>query len=256
MRSKVDASHVLRPKRAARVIGKQGENTVSALAVPRGGATLCGFPDRGRNADGRAMRIIGRYILTGFVVTFFASLTVLTFVMSIGVLLKLTDLIALGVAWRPVLKVFGLAMPAALSFGIPVSLLATSLLMFSRLSADQEITAMKACGISMWSIVSRPLLFSLLLAVICLSINSYIAPMAVKMRRDAVAQLGMLSPLELLQEGRFIERFDGLSIHISRRARGELRGIRIIDSRDASFRREIQAESGTVTRSDEGRDLS
>ena len=201
------------------------------------------------------MRTITRYIVSSFFVTFLASLLVLTFVLSIGAVFRVTDLIARGVPWWPIFRIFLCAMPDALSIAIPIAVLASSLLVFSRLSADSEITAMKACGISMWSIVSRPAALSLALVAICLQNNNYLAPETHFIRRASAAQLGMQSPMELLDEGRFIEDFAGLTIYVGKRQHGLLHDIRIIDSREAGVRREIKASQGTVSVAENGKDM-
>ena len=51
------------------------------------------------------MRIINRYITFSFLLAFLVALVVFTFVMSIGLIFKATDLLARGVEWRPILKI-------------------------------------------------------------------------------------------------------------------------------------------------------
>ncbi|NIQ74338.1 MAG: LptF/LptG family permease, partial [Gammaproteobacteria bacterium] len=75
---------------------------------------------------------------------------VVTFVMSIGIVFKVTDLLAQGVAWKPMVRILFFGFPQAFALAIPVSTLTACLLLFGRLSADGEITAMKANGVSVW----------------------------------------------------------------------------------------------------------
>ncbi|MFC1498592.1 LptF/LptG family permease [Verrucomicrobiota bacterium] len=193
------------------------------------------------------MKTIHKHITVGFLVTFFATLVVLTFVMSIGVIFKITDLLARGVAWRSICYVFLCGLPPALAFSIPVSALTSSLLVFGRLSADGEITAMKACGISMRQIISPCLLVALLLMTLCIYINNELAPICHHARRQVIATLGTGSPMEFFEEeGRFIQDFDGLVIYIGKKKQDHFKDIRIYDLREAGVRREIQAEWGTI----------
>ena len=91
------------------------------------------------------MKIIHRYVAAVFLLSFLVTLVIVTFVISMGAVFKITDLLAKGVAWRSVLSMYLCGIPVALTFSITVSALTASLLIFGRLSADGEIAAMKAC---------------------------------------------------------------------------------------------------------------
>lgn len=192
------------------------------------------------------MRILHRHLFNSYLIAFFSTLLVITFVMSIGGLFKVADLLARGVAWRPIVQIFLLGLPPAISFAVPVSSLTACLLLFGRLSSDNEIGAMKACGISMWQIISRPLLIAAGMALVCLYINTEVAPRCHLLQRSAIARIGVESPLEFLEEGRFIQDFNGLKIFIGKRRGQELTNVRINDLRKPGIHREIRAMEGTV----------
>lgn len=193
------------------------------------------------------MKTLRNYITTAFLSTFLMTVAVFTFVVSIGGLFKLTDLVTKGVPPGPIVRVFLSGMPQALSFAIPVSAITATLLVFGRLSADSEITAMRACGVSVWRISGWLLPMSLLLALACVYINSELAPQSHYARRTAVAQLGMISPVELIEEGRTIRDFDGLSLYVERKKGNTLSNIRIFDQREEGRTREIKAVRGEVS---------
>ena len=193
------------------------------------------------------MRTLNSYISKSFLVTFLATVVVFTFVLSIGGLFKLTDLVAKGIPWQPIVKVFASGMPSALSFAIPISALTATLLVFGRLSADSEITAMKACGISLWQVMRWMLPVAFLMAALCLYINSELVPASHFARRSTVAALGSQNPVDLLEEGRPIQDFEGLTIYVGRKRGNELEDVRIYDLRNEGQKREIKAKRGMVT---------
>jgi lipopolysaccharide export system permease protein len=201
------------------------------------------------------VRIIRRYITTEFLTAFVVSIAVLTFVMSVGVVFKATDLLAKGGSWRAILLVLASGLPTTLTFSVPVSVLTSCLLVFGRLSADGEITAMRACGIGMWRIMQSPLLLSLLLAVLCVHVNGNLAPRGHQMRRALRQELLATSPVDLLEAGRFIQDFAGMTVYIGRKNGNELKDVRIYDLRTPGVKREVRAREGTVLMSDDGRDL-
>lgn len=201
------------------------------------------------------MRTIHRYTTSSFLVSFVLSVLVLTFVMSVGLIVKATDLLARGVDWQPILRVALYGIPASLSFSLPIGALVSSLLVFGRLSADGEVTAMKACGIGMHQIMAGPLAASACLAVLCVYINTELAPQSHFARRKVRADLGAMAPADLIQEGRWLRDFDGLSVYVGKKRGDTLHDVRVYDLRKEGIKREIVADTGSVGASKDGKDL-
>lgn len=183
------------------------------------------------------------------------TLAVFTFVLSIGLIFKITDLLARGASWRPILQIFVYSIPASLTYAIPIGTLVSSLLVFGRLSADSEITALKACGISIWRIVLSPIIISILFALLCLYVNNEIGPRGHFGQRKSVARLATESPLQLLEEGRFIRDFPGLTAYIGKKVGNEIWDVRISDTREGGIVRDIRAKHGIITTSTDGKDI-
>jgi len=201
------------------------------------------------------MRTIHRYTTTSFLTAFVVASVVLTFVMCVGLILKATDLLARGGYWQPIVRVALYGIPASLAFSMPIGALVSSLLVFGRLSADGEVTAMKACGIGMRQIVAGPLTAALCLAVACVYINTDLAPRSHFARRNLRASLGAVSASDLIEEGRWLRDFAGLSLYVGRKKGDRLHDVRVYDLRDSGLKREVLARSGVVRSGGEGRDV-
>ncbi|MDD4870535.1 MAG: LptF/LptG family permease [Kiritimatiellae bacterium] len=193
------------------------------------------------------MKTIHKYIASTFFVSFAVTLVIVTFVISMGVIFRVTDLLARGISWRAVLNMYLCGIPVALTFSMPVSALTASLLVFGRLSADAETAAMKACGISMWQIVAMPLVLSLIMMSVCLYLSDELAPLGHYRSRQIMRELGSGSALQLLDEGRFIQDFNGFILFIGKKRKERVFNVRIYDLRDKRFKREIQAKWGLVS---------
>jgi lipopolysaccharide export system permease protein len=193
------------------------------------------------------MKTIHKYIASIFCVSFILTLIIVTFVISMGVIFRITDLLARGVPWRAVIDMYLCGIPVALTFSIPVSALTASLLVFGRLSADGEIAAMKACGISMWQIVIMPLILSLVMMSICLYLSDEISPKGHYRSRQIMVNLGSRSAVQLLDEGRFIQDFNGFILFIGKKKNNQIFNVRIYDLQNKKFKREIQANRGFVS---------
>lgn len=118
-------------------------------------------------------KIIYRYILREISYPFFMILFILTFVLIMGKLLQLMDLMVnKGVSIVDIFKLFLLLFPTFLIFTIPISLLVSILIGLGRLSADNEITIFKASGISLYQIL-YPVVFASLIAFIMTLVTTF-----------------------------------------------------------------------------------
>ncbi len=132
------------------------------------------------------------------------SLAVITFVMSIGAVFRMLDLVARGISGIGITRILLFNLPYIMSFSIPMSILTAVLLMFSRLSIDGEITAMRACGISIWQIITPIVSAAAVFSLFCLYLNSYLAPEGHHARRKAVVELSAGDPFALVEQGRWV----------------------------------------------------
>lgn len=104
---------------------------------------------------------LNRYLAREIVAPFFLGLVAFTFVLLMGKLLKLADLvIAKGVPFVEILKMVAYLLPSFFLLTIPMAFLLAVLLAFGRLSADNEIIALKASGISLYNLLPTLLLLA------------------------------------------------------------------------------------------------
>jgi lipopolysaccharide export LptBFGC system permease protein LptF len=168
---------------------------------------------------------------------------------------KVTQIIARGGAWEATLLVLWWSLIEAFALAIPVSALVASLLSFSRMASDSEILAMASCGASKWQILSRPLLFSVLLTAACLYIHNELVPRGHYNRRTTMAMLGVISPVDLIDEGRFIYDFEKISMYVGRKKGNKLYEIIICDSTNDKLPRQIRAKHGIVKLVENSKDI-
>jgi lipopolysaccharide export system permease protein len=118
-------------------------------------------------------KIIYRYILREISYPFLMILFILTFVLIMGKLLQLMDLMVnKGVSFIDILKLFFLLFPSFLIFTIPISLLVSILIGLGRLSADNEITIFKTSGLSLYQML-YPVTFASIIAFILTAITTF-----------------------------------------------------------------------------------
>jgi len=193
------------------------------------------------------VKILHKYLSWDFAITFGVTLLVFTFVMCVGAVMKAIDLLARGVSGWLMLKYFLYNIPFIFTFSIPMSTLTAVLLQFGRLSFDGEMTAMKACGLSMWQVISPIVLLCLALSGVCLVLSSTVAPKSHFAQRKLLAQLGMEEPINLLDEGRFVRDFAGFMVYVAKKGRNnQLKDVVIYEMGSDGVKRSVRAKSGTI----------
>jgi lipopolysaccharide export system permease protein len=193
------------------------------------------------------MKILHRYIAKDYLVTFALTIVVFTFVMSVGALVRIIDLIARGAAVGAVLEIFLFNTPYLLQFTIPMSALTATLLVVSRLSMEGEITAMRASGLSLPQIAAPIFVSAVILASASLGVAHWVSPISRHLQRAAMARLSDTNPIALLEEGRFVRDFPGLLVYVGRKSReGKLQDVVIYDFTQPRARLHVRAREGQV----------
>jgi len=194
------------------------------------------------------VKILRDYLLGELAYIFLSTLAILTFLLVSGsVLTKMADLVInWGVDAMALVKLFILSTPFLFNFTIPMSALVAVLLVFGKMSADQELTAIKASGINLLKLINPILIAALMLMLATFLINDRIAPASHYEVRRLSAEIGMKSPASVLEEGVFIKQFKNLVIYIHKIRQNELSGIRIYQPQDKGPTRTIVAEKGEL----------
>ncbi|MBI5396498.1 MAG: LptF/LptG family permease [Verrucomicrobia bacterium] len=175
------------------------------------------------------MNTLQRYILRQVVVTFLLSVAIFSIVLLTGNAMKrLLDLLtARSVPFWPVMSQTFYLLPFVLTFSLPMAIMTACLLVFGRLSADNEISAMRACGMSFWQLIAPVLMLAFVMSLVCLEFNLQEAPQLKQAFKQNLVRLGLEHPTAQLQEGRFNDEFPGYLIYVRRVKGNHIRDVTI-----------------------------
>lgn len=165
------------------------------------------------------MRLLQRYILWELLRVFSLVLGVLTFLlMFVGVAQEAS---ASGLGPEQVVKILPWVVPSLLPFTIPATLLLTVCVVYGRMASDQEITAAKAAGINVLSLLSPALLLGGVLTICSLILADQLIPMAVTQIQNIVTLAMEDIFLEMLRSNHEVYNKDlGLLVRV-REVRGK-----------------------------------
>ncbi|HEY4484819.1 MAG TPA: LptF/LptG family permease, partial [Nitrospiria bacterium] len=193
-------------------------------------------------------RIIDRYIFREVFTPFSLTLSALMIILLTEQTARLVELfINKGVSLWAGAKVFLYLLPSFLVMGIPLSVLIATIIAFSRLTADTEITALRACGLSLFRIARPVLVFSTMTFMLTFSLSVWAQPMVGRSLKSAAMDLIRQEFTLGLEPGLFNEPFDRMMIYVDTiPAPNRLEGVVIYDFRNANRRALILARDGTI----------
>ncbi|HEY4744843.1 MAG TPA: LPS export ABC transporter permease LptF [Desulfuromonadaceae bacterium] len=194
-------------------------------------------------------RILGLYIIREISSLFLLGMAVFTLVMLLGRLLKLTDLVVTrGVPLSVIGRMIMYLMPSLLVFTIPMAFLLAVLLAFGRLSADNEITVMKAGGISLVQLMPPVLVCSLVAVLLTLAASNRGVPWGNSAFKLLSFEVLRQNVAATIREKVFWDDIPGIVIYTDHydEERHILKGVLIHDGRDPKRPLTIFAGSGTL----------
>jgi lipopolysaccharide export system permease protein len=176
------------------------------------------------------VRLLRWYILRQHLVPFLLGFGVITFILEMDVLVDYLDLVVnRGVALGVVAQLFALSLGYIVALSVPCAVLVAVLMTFGRLSQDNEITALRASGINVGSILLGPLAAAALMAAGLTLFNNHVLPATNHAFANLLIDIGRMRPTVKIQEGVFITDFPGYNLLV-RSVNGrtnELRGVTI-----------------------------
>ena len=175
------------------------------------------------------MRLSDRYIARQVLVGTLYAIVVLSLVLVMGNLFKeLRPLLVEqhappGLVFRFVLNV----VPFSLMFTIPWGFLSAVLLVFGRLSSDNEVTAFRVAGISLTRLALPVFVIAALLSAVCLWINVNVVPLAKASLTEMLYEQVKRDPRSLLNPGLVQSRFKNQKVFVEKREGDSLHGFHL-----------------------------
>ena len=219
------------------------------------------YGDLGRSPGTRrvgfaVVRLLRSYILRLHLVPFLLGFGVITFLLVMDTIFDYLDLIVnRGLPVLTVLELFTLSLGFIVALSVPCAVLVSSLMTFGRLSQDNEITALRAIGVNVWSVLLGPLFAALGLTIALTLFNNYVLPESNHSFANLLVDIGRMRPTVRLQEGVFINDFPGYDLMVKsiNGRTNEMHGVTIYQMNPGGPPTTIIADRGRLSYTPDGR---
>ena len=195
------------------------------------------------------MKLIDKFVSREVLVNVLFAIAVLSLVLVVGNIFRklLPLLVNHDVPMEYLLAFIAYVLPFSLIFTIPWGLLTAILLVFGRLSADNELIAMRANGISVTRVCIPLAGIALVSTAICLWLNVQVAPAAQEKLRSTIFDLATRDPMALFGSDQVIDEFPGRKIYVGKKEGNRLENITVFELDEKSLPMKVTfARSGRL----------
>ena len=177
------------------------------------------------------MKLIDKFVSRELIVNVLFAIAVLSLVLVVGNIFRklLPLLVNHDVPLEYLLSFIAYVLPFSLIFTIPWGLLTAILLVFGRLSADNELIALRSNGVSVTRVCIPLAVIALVSTAICLWLNVQVAPAAQEKLRSTIFDLATRDPMALFGSDQVIDEFPGRKIYVGKKEGNQLENIIVFE---------------------------
>ena len=193
------------------------------------------------------MRLLRRYIILELLSPFVFSLLVIVFVLFIQFLLRAIDrFLGKGIETLIIFEYLFLNLAWIVALAVPMAVLIATLMTFGRLSEDNEITAMRASGISFLKIIRPALLFGTMVCMLLLYFNNYVLPEMNFRARILSGDIYRKRPILTIDPGHFIGDLPDYGMIIGGKTDEVMEDVRIFSKNSRNKQTSIYSKTGEL----------
>jgi LPS export ABC transporter permease LptF len=197
----------------------------------------------------RVVKIIDRYISGQILTTLIWTVCMLSLMLVVANAMRqlLELLMTHGLPLSYILSFIGDLLPFSMIYSIPWGALLAVLLVFGKLSSENELVALRANGIGIIRICTPVFLITLGCLALCLWINLYVAPECERRFKELAFKLASTEPLALFGSDEVIDAFPNRKIYVGRKNGTTLEDLHIYEMNAQQVPvRVIYAKRGTL----------
>ncbi|MBD5780499.1 LptF/LptG family permease [Pelagicoccus sp. NFK12] len=165
------------------------------------------------------MSLIHRYIFKNVFASCLASVAMFAFlILTMSMVKDMLNLLAEGqLTLRAFFRLTWQLLPFVFVYALPMGFITGALLTMGRLSAENEITSLRAAGVSVIRLSSSVFLLAILGTTASLVVNFYYGPLAKTQYRQELKDVIQTNPLGFIVEKTFVRDFTDTVIYVGKK---------------------------------------
>ncbi len=191
--------------------------------------------------------ILYRHIIREHILPFFYGFATIMFMLVMQLVVNiLQKILSKNIAISVVLEIFIWSMAWMVLLAIPMACLVAPLMAFGRLSADSEITAVKASGRNLVHLLTPVLLAASLVALLLIFFNNLVYPEANHRVANLMGDISRKKPSALIEPNVLIRDFKNYVLHVREvdNRTGKLTAVKVFADTPGKDPTTIVADSG------------
>lgn len=204
------------------------------------------------------MKLLTRYVIREHIGPLVFALSALTSLLMLQYITRqLANLAGKGLPWAAIGQFFVLSLPFTIAMTLPMAVLVATLHAFGRMTAEHEVTALKASGIRMQSLMFPVLVCALLLSLVMVWFNDQVLAASNHRLRVLQQDIARTRPTLALQDQVLNAITDKFFLRVARSdaATNRMYDVVIYDLSGGPERKTIYADSGAIAPATNNRDM-
>ncbi len=204
------------------------------------------------------MRIITRYIVREHAGPLAFALTALTSLLLLQYVARQLDkLVGKGLPWRVIGEFLVLSLPFTFAMTLPMAVLMSTMHAFGRLAAEHEVTAFRASGIRVRTLMAPMLVIAAALSILMIGFNDQVLPRANHRLSVLLTDIVNVRPTVGIREQVLTQLTPTFYMKVGwiDDTSNRMREVEIYDLQNSAERKSVYADSGTFTMSADSVDL-
>jgi lipopolysaccharide export system permease protein len=196
------------------------------------------------------MYILDRYILKNHLPPYLFSIIIITFVFIMDFIIRYLDMfIGKGVGFFVVLEFFFLSLGHMFALIIPMAVMPATLMAFGHFASENEVTAMKAMGISLYRMITPVVIASIILGGFLVYYQNRILPESNHRLMGLMLDIGKMKPTLEIKENIFSSAVDGYTILVREKddKTGRIKDVQIFRHKKGMVPTTIVADRGRMS---------